>query len=100
MTNKLKKETVENILNDVITYRENWLSCNEVLGPTEEDILKYTILKALSIQKQEDDERFEEFIKRLKEGLIDLFEEPKTSNKFVNKLVEELKSKINGENKK
>ena len=77
MTNKLKKE-IENYFNGIYTSNRYWVMDNrrisdkkfqDILNCIEKDIFKFLKQAKLS-QKQEDDERFEEFIKRLKKELV------------------------------
>ena len=76
MTNKLKKE-IENYFNGIYTSNRYWVMDNrrisdkkfqDILNCIEKDIFKFLKQAKLS-QKQEDDERFEELIKRLKKSI-------------------------------
>ena len=53
------------LLNDVINYRENWYSCDEILSPTEEKILEVAIEMTL----KEDKKLFNDFIEKLKKPI-------------------------------
>ena len=70
MTNKLKKEIEELKKNNHTKYYDDSYGYDIEVNNDKEIELKETILQAKLSQKQEDDERFEEFIRLLKEYLI------------------------------
>ena len=87
MTNKLKKEKTK-----------GWANLQRQLEEVREESFKQGVWKGRENQKQEDDERFEEFIKRLKEYLITSAGQSKLLKQdrnlifnFIDKLAEELK---------
>jgi len=92
MTNKLKKE-IEELLRDLDSYGYSREETLKDLEQEDSDTIwevkkKYIELQAKLSQKQEDDERFEEFIKRLKEGLINTSDEvAQSNNEFIDEII-------------
>ena len=123
MTNKLKKEIEElidddNSIDDYLIEIENIKKIDFKKDFKKDNSIQKGIAilirvaelkgyeQALSYQKQEDDERFEEFIKKLKKEVLENKDKETNISAIgtygffldrIDKFAEELKSKLNGE---